>query len=251
MRQLLKIQFPRRAALLYIHILRREISLNRVDLIIIIVVAIFALIGYRKGLVQTAYRLISFFAAMFIAWQLYPHVARFLRGTALFPAVQNMISNALNLDEFIYDHAQARGAAIIDALPLPSAVQQLLHTNNTPAMFEVLQVSTIEEYISGFFANIVINGIAILAVYLLTLLALTIVGGMLDIVTRLPVINTLNRIGGFLFGLILGGIIVWVGLIAVVLFAAGSNPEWFAMLEASAVAQWMLRTSLPQLASVS
>ena len=227
---------------------RGEHVMNHIDIILAAILLLFAIFGYRRGLVKTLYRLVSFFIAIFIAWTLYPHVADFLRQTALFPTIQNAIANTLNLEEYVRNQAATGSAAIIDNLPLPAALQQLLHNNYNPDMFEILRVSTLEEYISGFFANIIINAIAIVAVYLLTIIILTVVGAALDIVSKLPVINTLNRLSGFVVGLILGGVVIWLGLMVIIIFAASNNWGWIYYLEHSAIAGWLLGATLPQLA---
>ena len=226
--------------------------MNALDIVILAVIALCAIVGYRKGLIRTIYRLVAIFVAIFVARQLYPYVARALRQTMLLPQIQDAIANILNLESLFSNHASARGAEVIDALPIPAFLQYMLHTNNTPSMFEVLQVATVEEYISGFFANIVINGISILLVFALTMIALAVIGYILDIVSKLPVIRTLNNFGGLVFGVIISGVIIWLGLvIAAVLFATGANPTVFALLEGSWIAQRLFEATLPQLASVA
>jgi len=226
--------------------------MNALDIVILAVIALCAIVGYRKGLIRTIYRLVAIFVAIFVARQLYPYVARALRQTMLLPQIRDAIANILNLESLFSNHASARGAEVIDALPIPAFLQYMLHTNNTPSMFEVLQVATVEEYISGFFANIVINGISILLVFALTMIALAVIGYILDIVSKLPVIRTLNNFGGLVFGVIISGVIIWLGLvIAAVLFATGANPTVFALLEGSWIAQRLFEATLPQLASVA
>jgi len=223
--------------------------MNILDIIIFAIIALCAFIGFRKGLIRTLYRLISFFAAVIIARQLYPYVARWLRGTALFPTLRDSISNALDLDALIYETVAPRTAEVIDNLPLPQTIQNLLHNNYTPAMREVLQASTIEDYIAGFFASMIINGIAIVVVFVLAMILLALVGSLLDIVSRLPVIRTFNRIGGFLFGLLIGSIFVWVALI-IVLFALAANPTVSELIEGSWVVHRLFESSVQRLAEV-
>jgi len=224
--------------------------MNPVDIIILAIVALCAIAGYHKGLIRTVYRLVSFFVAIFVARQLYPYVARILRQTELFPVIQDGIARAMNLESFFAEQTTARGADIIDNLPLPGILQTLLHSYNTPNMFELLQVATVEEYVAGFFANMIINGLAIITVFFLTMLALLFIGYALDIVSKLPVIRTLNRIGGLIFGVVISAVIIWIGLVLAVLFAAGTHPVIFELLEGSQIAQRMLEMTLPQLATV-
>jgi len=225
--------------------------MNPLDIVIVAIIALCAIAGYHKGLIRTVYRLVSLFVAMFVARQLYPYVARALRQTELFPTIRDAIARAMNLEGFVADQTVAHSAEVIDNLPLPGILQRLLHSYNTPNMFELLQVATIEEYVAGFFANMVINGIAILAVFALTMIALTFIGYALDIVSMLPVIRTLNRIGGFAFGIVMSGVIIWFGLVLVALFATTAHPLINEMLEGSWIAQRLFEITLPQLVAVA
>ncbi|MCL2287403.1 MAG: CvpA family protein [Firmicutes bacterium] len=224
--------------------------MNPLDIVIVAIVALCAIAGYHKGLIRTVYRLVSLFVAMLVARQLYPYVARALRQTELFPTIRDGIARAMNLEGFFADQTAAYSVDIIDNLPLPGILQRILHSYNTPNMFELLQVATIEEYIAGFFANMVINGISILAVFALTMLALTFIGYALDIVSMLPVIRTLNRIGGLVFGVIMSAVILWFGLVLVALFATTAHPMINEMLEGSWIAQRLFEITVPQLITV-
>ena len=225
--------------------------MNMIDLAVLILVALCAFAGYRRGLIRTVYRLVSFFIAIFLARQLYAPVARVLRGTPLFTSIQNSIASALNLERLVGEHTAARQVEIIDSLPLPANLRELLHSYNTPNMYELLQVSTIEDYISGFFANMVINAIAIVLVFLIVIIGLSIAGIALDIVGKLPIINMFNRAGGLIFGLVLGGVLAWISLLVMtLLFATGQSPEMYELMQGSFVARWMLSSMMPQLTAV-
>ena len=213
--------------------------MNALDIIILCIIALCGLIGYRRGLIRTVYRIVSLFIALIIARMLYPHVARLLHQTAIFPALQDRIARALNLEGAVNRHTTERGEEIIGNLPLPEMFQSLLHYNNRPDMFALLRVATIEDYITSFFANMVINGIAMLIVFVLVLIILSVIGGMLDIVSMLPIISSINRAGGLVIGLAMGAAVAWVGLFALTLFATGANPNLHDLIEGSSIAQWL------------
>ena len=225
--------------------------MNLIDLIAVIVIGLCAFGGYRKGLIRTVYRLASFFIAMFLARQFHGPVARFLRGTPLFDTIQASVSGALNLEGVVGEHTAARYADVINALPLPENLLELLRVNNTPNMYELLQVYTIEEYISGFFANMMINGIAMIVVFIIVLILLSVVGNMLDIVSYLPVINTFNRAGGLIFGLGLGFVLIWLMMLGIsMVVASGQMAEINDYLQGSFITRWFADNMMPQLAEV-
>jgi len=202
------------------------------------------MIGFRNGFLRSVYRLVSFVAAIIIARQFYPYIARMFRNTELFTALQTGISNILGLNGSTND------AYIIENLPLPAVLQNLLHNYNIPSMYDALQAETIQEYVSAFFANMVINGLSMVIVFTLTMLVMFVVGIVLDVVSKLPVIHTLNQVAGCLFSIVTSLIVIWIALVVAALFVAASYPVVYSALEGSWVVQRMFEVTLPQLARV-
>jgi len=222
--------------------------MNMLDLGIIVIIALCALMGYKRGLIRTVYRLVSFFIAIFLANLFYPYVARFLRGTNLFTGIQNRVQAQLGLGDFVTEHAANRQTEIIDSLPLPASLRDFLQTRFNPDIHGLLRVDTVEEYISAFFADIAINGIALFVVFLMVLFALSIIGGFLDIVGRLPIIRTFNNLGGLVVGIALGVGIAWLGLAVMsMLFVGGANSDVYEMVQGSLFATLFPEFVLPRL----
>ena len=234
--------------------------MNSLDIAVIAIVALCAIIGFRRGLVLTLFRSISFALALFLAVRLQPVVARFLRDTFVYESIRGRIARTTNFENVFMDNAPSpgvgeavRGSNIINDLSLPQAMRNLLHDNNTPDMFELLRVRTIEDYITGFFANIVINVLSLVIVFVLVLLILYFAGKVLKIVDMIPVVSSFNRVGGLAVGLLLGLGVVWLGLtIVTMFFSTGANNTLYGLLQGSAVARWVLDTGwlLPRVTTV-
>jgi len=207
--------------------------MNALDFAIIGIVVLSAYFGYKKGLIRTVYRLASFFIAFFIARHSYPYVARALRQTALFPALKQRVADSLNLESNL----------IFDNLPIPGFLQNILYNNNTPETLELLQVTTMEDYVASFLANMIVGGIAALAVFALALIVLAVIGYALDLVSKLPVINFVNRTCGFIFGFAVSVVVIWLCLVVAVL--AGGE-EVHNLLDGSRVVGWLFDATLPQ-----
>ena len=221
--------------------------MNTLDFIVIGVLVAFAAFGYRRGLVYTAFRLASYFIALLLAINLYPHVSRFLRESFVYEVIRDGIRRSNNFGEAFRRYSPApgiddaiRGNDLINALPIPQQLRDVLHDNNTPDMFDLLRVGTIEDYITGFFANIVINVLSMLIVFLLVLLILRIAGSLLRVVEWLPVIGSLNRIGGLAAGALIGVIVAWLGLsIATMFLSAGGNEVLYGLMQGSSIMRWL------------
>ena len=206
------------------------------DVIVIGTLVLFMYLGYRRGLIRTVFSLASFALAIFLSIYLYPIVAEWLRATPVYTALKDYIIRTMGLDEVVYNHA----TGLIETLPLPEVLRNALMLNNTPDMFELLNVQTIEEYVAGFFAGMAINIIAMVLVFIIVRLILGFLASFLDIVGRLPVIRHFNRGGGLIVGILQGVIVIWIGLALMNLFFLDpTTPELVRLLEESLIAGWV------------
>ncbi|MCL2047736.1 MAG: CvpA family protein [Defluviitaleaceae bacterium] len=210
-----------------------NLSVNVLDIGIIIVVLGCALIGYRRGLIRTVYGLVSFFVAMLLANRLYPYVANFLNGTRLYTVIQESIKSSLGIGDMVTEIAVERQEEVIEALRLPVKIRELLLERFNPDIHGILRVDTIEENISAFFANMATNGIALVLVFIIVVILMYLIGFLVDIVGKLPIISTFNNVGGFIFGGLLGAGISWLIVLALSLFI--TTPEVMEQLNGSFV----------------
>jgi len=222
--------------------------LNTLDFIIIATLLLCAFIGLRRGLVRTVYRFVSFILALFIANRLYPHVSNFLRNSFIYENIRERIATSANIEGTFREHVPnpdineaLRGREIINSLPIPESIRNMLYEGNTPDMFELLRVDTVEEYVTGFFANIVVNVISLILVFILVLVILHFLGKALRIIDFIPVISTFNRVGGLIAGALIGAVIVWLGVSVVTMFfSIGAGETMYNLIQGSAITGWML-----------
>ncbi|MCL2400201.1 MAG: CvpA family protein [Defluviitaleaceae bacterium] len=220
------------------------------DIIIIGVLLLFMYMGYRRGLIRTVFNLVSFALAIILSVYLFPIVANWLRGTALFTGLKDYIIRTMGLEDAVQTHS----AELISTLPIPDILRRNLIENNNPNMFELLNVQTIEEYIASYFAGLAINIISIILVFIAVRLILGLISGVLNIVGKLPIIKQFNHGGGLLLGILQGVIVVWVGLTIINLFFLDPTaPGLQVMLDESLVAGWFYENNpiMHMIASIS
>jgi len=182
------------------------------------------------------FSLVSYVLAISLAIYLFPIVADWLMEMPVYTALKDYIIRTMNLGDVV----QYQSEDLIANLPLPDIIRSFLHEHNTPNVFELLNVHTIEEYIAAYFARMAINIIAKVAVFLIVKFTLSLLSGLLDLVSRLPIIKQFNQIGGMLAGFLLGLIIVWIGLAVMILFFLDpTGPELMIMLDNSLVVGWV------------
>lgn len=99
---------------------------------------------------------------------------------------------------------------LIQNLPIPSFLKEMMINYNNSEGYERLQVSDFGSYVVHFFANIILNILAFVVTLLVVQLVLWTGLTALDLFSRLPLLNLLNRIGGLAIGAVQGLLVVWV-----------------------------------------
>jgi uncharacterized membrane protein required for colicin V production len=196
--------------------------------------------GVWRGFIRTVLGFANFILAIFLTNMLYPHVGRFLRGAGgLFDSLTTSISRMLNIEAILEERAGAAYYQIIGDLPLPQAFQATLIENYPDALVHyALGTTGISDYIAGFLAGIVINIISLVLTFVIIFALLVAITRVLNVVAKLPVLNTLNKLLGGVLGAAWGLILTWFVLgIIVIYFAANSGADMVAMLEGSAIAR--------------
>jgi len=147
--------------------------MNKVDLIILGIILIFMLIGYKKGLIKVALSIVQYIIVLGLSVFLAPTLSKFLIET-------------FNLDIKILD----------------------VVTNNS-SMFTG-SISIISDEILKNVVGRIINILAIIILFVILKIILWIVLMILNKVANLPILSLVNRAGGLLFGALEGILIVYI-----------------------------------------
>jgi len=195
-------------------------------------------IGAWRGFVRTILGFVNFILAIFLTNMLYPHMGRFLRSIdGFFDALTATIRQTMGLDAFIYAETRAAETEIINALPLPAFFRDTLIENNNSIIHAAIGATGFVDYIAGFLAGIVINIISMVIVFIIVITGLFLLTKILNILTKLPIINTLNKLLGAAIGAIWGLLLTWLVLgVVVIYFSANSAIDIAEILEASVIA---------------
>ena len=98
----------------------------------------------------------------------------------------------------------------IEELPLPQTVKDKLMENNNTEIYKRLAVESFADYLGKYLSYGIINAICFLISFAIATILMYMILYAVDILTALPVIGTLNRIGGVCIGCIQGLIWIWV-----------------------------------------
>lgn len=157
------------------------------DLIVILIISFITFIGYKKGLIKVAFKIISFVLAIIISIILYRPISNFLiNHTPLYDKIENTIQERLSSSETTKEEAD-------------NFLSNYYYAGKSVA------INTISESIAVSIVNISV----ILVVFMISRLILGIFKFSGDMMAKLPLIKQLNHIGGFVYGLAKGFIIIY------------------------------------------
>ena len=217
--------------------------MNTLDLLVIAIMSLCIIIGAWRGFVRTVLGFANFMLSIFLTNMLYPHMGRFLRNTpGFFDALSSAVRDTMGLDAAIHDAAVDAGGRVAEAqfiqnLPLPAFFRDVLIENNNAIIHAAIGATGFADYLAGFLAGIVINIISMVIVFIIVFFGLMLLTRVLNILTKLPVLNALNKLLGGSIGAIWGILLTWLVLgIVVIYFSANSAVDVAEMLEASVIA---------------
>lgn len=196
---------------------------NTADIIVLFVIAVFVIAAYFRGIIKSVIGFASVVISIIASFILYPYASAVLRATPLFTSLKASIIKALELDAAQDLLTQKAQADLIGSLSLPDFMKLSLFENNNGEMYKLLDVSSITDYIGGYIAGIIINILSLLLVIVVVKIALSIIVYAFDIVSRLPVISTADKLLGAVFGFMQSIIFVWIIMTLITLFL--TKPE--------------------------
>ena len=214
------------------------------DLIVIGILALCIFWGYRKGFVITVFNFCSLLITLFLTNLLYPFVSALLRSIGVFTALKSSVAGVLPLDDLTAG-AGAAQTDFISGLALPGFIKDALLANNTSEQYASLAVNTVGDYVSSFLAWLILNAISMLLVFVVVFVLMKVAAVALNILTKLPVIHTLNKLLGVAVGLLQGTLFTWLVLaILVGLFATNQSFPVGTLLPETIVAKWFHESNI-------
>ena len=189
-------------------------TMNFLDMAIVAIFVYSIFSAYKKGFVKSFYNLFSIFIGLFLSDLLYPFVSNYLRSSKVYFDIKSGIINSLDISGAISGGADTA----INSLNLPDFLKMEIMKMNTPQTYEILGVNNLEEYIATYFANILINIMGAIIVFMAVIIIMKILTISLDIVCKLPIIRSFNKGGGIIIGIVSGFVLCYIFLTVYTLF---------------------------------
>lgn len=235
--------------------------MNILTIIVLVLLALFMLRGYRKGFVKSLASVVSLLVSVVLVSFATPYVTGFLETqTPVYSYVLEKCTETFSIEkagsENVNTQAEEKQTAgssqlvslqeqMIDAMPIPEILKNMLKENNTPEKYGELAVHSFNEYVPRFMAELIMNIISFVVTWILVISFIRLAIMTLDIIAGLPVIRGINQILGLGLGFIQGLVIVWIGLLIITIFSnTDGGRQLMNMISESVILRKMYDTNL-------
>ena len=181
------------------------------------------LYGHYRGFLKQCVSLGALILTIVIVKMATPYMTGFIKDNpSIRQSAANVILNISGLEEPSQEETQLPSSQrlLIEGLNLPQSVKDALLENNNSEIYKMLGVDQFAEYISMYLADMLINAIASIVLFLAVYILIHLVVRWLDLIARLPILYGLNHIAGALLGLAQGLLFLWVAGFILNLFSA-------------------------------
>ncbi len=170
-----------------------------IDVIIIAIVVLSAFLAYRRGLAVLAINLCAFVISIVAVGILYyPISSLIINTTSIDETIENAIYEKAN------EHIQSDGE-------YTSQIIEVAKSGMLPETAKMLSIN-------------IVRGLVMVVLFVAIRVALIFVKGLANIITKLPIINQFNKLGGAVYGALRGIVIIYVALLILQL-PAKMNPN--------------------------
>ena len=218
--------------------------MNIALIIVLLILIVSALYGRKAGLIKTVFSLFSMIAAILLTSFISPQVSKVLQeNEAVMEYMSGKVEAVLPLEEL--GNKITDQLSFVDSLPIPEAMKTSIIENNNSDAYAEMAVDNFTTYITHAIANIVLNAIAFIVTFIVIIIILNIICSVLNIISKLPILNQINKTAGMLVGGVQGLIIIWVlGILVTVFSGSAFGQEVFGMINESAFLSFLYNNNL-------
>ena len=167
--------------------------------------ALSAFIGYKRGMVKIVLSMAAMIVAYVLAAALTVPVSMALKSaTPVYDTIEKSVSTMVKESKV--------DSTSIEKLNLPAQIEEkIMEGANDVA-------SGFNEYLVETISNLILKALTFFILFIVIYIILSIVIKIFDFVSKLPLINTVNKAGGLAVGAAQGLIIVWIGCLVITAF---------------------------------
>lgn len=180
-------------------------------IVILLILILFIWMGYRRGFIREIVSFFFVFLSLSLAWAINPYINDFLISeTPVYSTIQETCTDFVQKQSSDLENEMESSSQFIDGLNLPEILRKNIEKNNNIENYAELSVNTLTEYVSGYLARTIVNGLSYVLAYILATIGIRIVVYILNLIAGLPILKTANKLTGGLVGFVKGLVFIWI-----------------------------------------
>lgn len=177
---------------------------------VVVFLAIMIGYGYKRGFVKIVLSLVAMIITLILATALTIPISKIVADTSIGKGVRESVDK-LVVENKVID------VSSINNIELPDTILNPI-IEGAESTTETLQT-----YVAEALTDTIVKAITFLVLVIVIYIIIKIVISVLDILTKLPILNGVNRGAGAVIGLIQGLLFLWIGCLVL---AACGDKEW-------------------------
>ncbi len=191
---------------------------NIVDIIIIVFILINLFLGWRKGLVLSIFNFFGIIVAFIVAKKYFTIFGEFLINNVYWVSeLKNNIALRIN-DSFSSNTeivSNINNGTILNKLDLPEYLNNGI--NQILLNLDITKIDDVNVKMADVIVKVIINFLSFILLFILLILAIKIIGIILNTIFKLPILKGINQFGGLIVGFIISNIFIFVFMALIVL----------------------------------
>lgn len=208
-----------------------------IDLIIVAIIAISVFLGYKRGLTGSILKILSFVIAVIIAIILFKPVSNFVINNTL---IDEKIEEAIV--STVADDVNEEGKVEEDT-NLPQSIVDYINESVENAADDVKK--TVVEQTAKDISITIINAAVAIILFIVARILLIFIKAITNLITELPIIKQVDKIGGIIYGLVAALVIIFI-ILAIISFISPliENTGLLAMINKSVLGSVLYNNNL-------
>lgn len=168
-----------------------------IDIFLLLIIALTTFIGYKRGLIKIAFKFVGFILAIIISILLYRPISNFvINYTTIDDSLEQTIENRLS----------------------SSSITKEETDNIIANYYSNIKTSSISVVSQGI-SKTIINVGCMLLVFIISNIILLFFRFSGDLIAKLPLIKQCNSVGGFIYGLLQGFLLIYIFLAVIAILS--------------------------------
>lgn len=219
--------------------------MNLMLLTFLAIVLLCVLLGYHRGLLKSALSAIGIIGAILLANVLNPYVRNLLCDhTNIKESVKSRIERGLNVERLDDQNSIYGKEEYLEKTDLPEIVKNYIRSNDKVRSGQDSLRSYVEQVVE-YLTDMVMNGIAYVLTVILVAMIFVIALALSSLVSGIPVVKGIDKVGGIVFGGVQAVLIIWMIMLIVTFFSAFSwGADMMDMIDKSEVLAFIYKNNI-------